>query len=636
MAAVLLGLAAPVPAGATSLAPFIDLQEKGLTTVDAGTGLEGLGAGTANLTVDVGGPVRFALLYWAGRDRPCAAMPCGIVQPYKDQQLVFNGTSLTGTIIGTEEQPATEAGATNNIGYFADVTSIVSAAGPGAHAFTVKDGNLASNLFRLDGASLIVGFTDTASTVTYRVLLWDGLDFAFGNDLTPGPARVTTPVTFAHGGKPFPRTGALTIVAGDATAAGADRLAISNQADVQNCLDGSSGSRWDSETLTIGLPASSATTTTQVFSDPGTNPDSLLWLAAMLRVPVDAAEVSAGNGCLPAPAPPPLLSVPVDLAPQLSNLRVKPKAFGVAKPSGAKKSAASPTISYTASEAAKVTFEVERVTKGSRVGGACVKRTAANEKRKPCPRFAPVAGSFSQDAKAGPNSRLFSGRLGKVTLSSGPYRLTATAVDPAGTARLPPARASGSSPARRPGRRTRLSRSRSPRTLDGEMTEDYWTVYESPLGPLTLVAGPKGLRGLSFPGRLRVPGEAARRPLPEIVGQLEAYFAGERRAFDLPLDLRGTPLQKEVWRRLLEIPYGTTTSYGELAGRVDPSLFPPEVEPWQRARVVGATNGRNPIAIVVPCHRVIGADGSLTGYGGGLRRKQALLDLERERQLAIL
>ena len=117
--------------------------------------------------------------------------------------------------------------------------------------------------------------------------------------------------------------------------------------------------------------------------------------------------------------------------------------------------------------------------------------------------------------------------------------------------------------------------------------------------------------------------------MPAVVDQLEAYFAGERRVFELALDLRGTPLQKAVWRELLEIPYGTITSYGELAARIDPSLYGPDVEPWQRARLVGTANGRNPISIVVPCHRVIGADGSLTGYGGGLPRKRALLDLER-------
>jgi methylated-DNA-[protein]-cysteine S-methyltransferase len=157
-----------------------------------------------------------------------------------------------------------------------------------------------------------------------------------------------------------------------------------------------------------------------------------------------------------------------------------------------------------------------------------------------------------------------------------------------------------------------------------------WTSYESPVGALLLVAGPDGLRDLSFPGRLRVPGEAEKGAIPEVEEQLGAYFAGELREFEVRLDVRGgTALQREVWRQLLEIPYGETVSYGELAERVDPGLFDADLEPWRRARVVGAANGRNPISIVVPCHRVIGADGSLVGYGGGLQRKQALLDLER-------
>jgi methylated-DNA-[protein]-cysteine S-methyltransferase len=156
-----------------------------------------------------------------------------------------------------------------------------------------------------------------------------------------------------------------------------------------------------------------------------------------------------------------------------------------------------------------------------------------------------------------------------------------------------------------------------------------WTIYESPIGPLSLVVGPNGLTGLNFPGRSRPPAEAAKRPMPEVVDQLETYFAGELRAFDLALDLRGTPFEKAVWEQLLEIPYGATVSYGELAGRIDESVFRSDIEPFQRARAVGAANGRNPVSIIVPCHRVIGADGSLTGYGGGLQRKQMLLDLER-------
>jgi methylated-DNA-[protein]-cysteine S-methyltransferase len=157
----------------------------------------------------------------------------------------------------------------------------------------------------------------------------------------------------------------------------------------------------------------------------------------------------------------------------------------------------------------------------------------------------------------------------------------------------------------------------------------HWTIYESPIGPLTVVEGRRGIINLGFPGRVRPPAEAARQPMPGTVDQLEAYFAGELRTFDLALDLHGTPLQKAVWDELLEIPYGTTTSYGELAGRIDESLYRSEIEPYRRARAVGAANGRNPVPIIVPCHRVIGADGSLTGYGGGLQRKQALLDLER-------
>ncbi|HEV2727824.1 MAG TPA: methylated-DNA--[protein]-cysteine S-methyltransferase [Solirubrobacterales bacterium] len=139
---------------------------------------------------------------------------------------------------------------------------------------------------------------------------------------------------------------------------------------------------------------------------------------------------------------------------------------------------------------------------------------------------------------------------------------------------------------------------------------NHWTVHESPIGPLTLVAGSRGLTGLEFPGRRRVPDGATKKPMPAVTEQLDAYFAGELRAFDLPLDPQGTPLQKAVWRALLEIPYGETASYGEQAARIDPELFDSDVEPWQRARVVGA-------------------DGSLTGYGGGLDRKRALLDLER-------
>jgi methylated-DNA-[protein]-cysteine S-methyltransferase len=158
------------------------------------------------------------------------------------------------------------------------------------------------------------------------------------------------------------------------------------------------------------------------------------------------------------------------------------------------------------------------------------------------------------------------------------------------------------------------------------MEADAWTTYESPLGPLTLLAGPRGIRGVRFPGGS--PPRGRRAAMPAVVAQLAEYFAGQRLVFELDLELRGTPLQLAVWERLREIPYGSTTSYGELAAGIDPHLIPAEVESHMRVRRVAAEVGRTPTPILVPCHRVIGADGSLTGYGGGLDRKRALLELE--------
>ncbi len=151
-----------------------------------------------------------------------------------------------------------------------------------------------------------------------------------------------------------------------------------------------------------------------------------------------------------------------------------------------------------------------------------------------------------------------------------------------------------------------------------------FTCIESPIGPLLLTCDGKALTGLymDVPGR-RPPQDtddwvqdAGADPLPAAVRQLNEYFAGTRREFDLPLRLKGSEFQRRVWRRLTEIRYGETLSYGELAKRIgNPNA----------SRAVGLANGRNPISILVPCHRVIGADGSLTGYGGGLERKRWLL-----------
>ncbi len=151
-----------------------------------------------------------------------------------------------------------------------------------------------------------------------------------------------------------------------------------------------------------------------------------------------------------------------------------------------------------------------------------------------------------------------------------------------------------------------------------------YTNFDSPLGELVLVGDGRALHGLYMQeGRtaIRVDAgwEAAEEPVAAVRGQLAEYFAGRRTDFDVPLAMAGSPFQQRVWNALKEIPHGETISYGEQARRVGPPAT---------ARNVGSANGRNPISIIVPCHRVIGADGSLTGYGGGLERKRFLLDLE--------
>ena len=151
------------------------------------------------------------------------------------------------------------------------------------------------------------------------------------------------------------------------------------------------------------------------------------------------------------------------------------------------------------------------------------------------------------------------------------------------------------------------------------------TVVDSPVGPLTLVDEDGALAGLYQDGQRHLPDPAAFGPRDDLVQpaareQLAAYFRRELTEFDLPLAPRGTPFQVAVWEALRAVPYGTTCTYAELAA----ALGRPAA-----VRAVGAANGRNPICIVVPCHRVVGAGGALTGYAGGLAHKQQLLDLER-------
>jgi methylated-DNA-[protein]-cysteine S-methyltransferase len=150
----------------------------------------------------------------------------------------------------------------------------------------------------------------------------------------------------------------------------------------------------------------------------------------------------------------------------------------------------------------------------------------------------------------------------------------------------------------------------------GDSVGEVHTV-DTPIGPLLLRAEDGRLSRVEFGAASVATSDA--RPFPEAEAQLHAYFAGELERFELPLAPHGTAFQRSVWDALTEIPYGTTTTYSELAARIGrPSA----------CRAVGAANGSNPLPVIVPCHRVIGAAGALTGYGGGLERKRHLLALE--------
>lgn len=156
---------------------------------------------------------------------------------------------------------------------------------------------------------------------------------------------------------------------------------------------------------------------------------------------------------------------------------------------------------------------------------------------------------------------------------------------------------------------------------------NYYTKIKSPVGQLLLTAKNGALTGIYFDNVDKQPDlneswlHKADHPVLKMAGQqLDEYFKLQRQQFDIPLEAAGTAFQKQVWEALIKIPFGATQSYGQIAKAIDNP---------KAVRAVGLANGANPIAIVVPCHRVIGSDGSLTGYGGGLERKKLLLTLEK-------
>ena len=156
------------------------------------------------------------------------------------------------------------------------------------------------------------------------------------------------------------------------------------------------------------------------------------------------------------------------------------------------------------------------------------------------------------------------------------------------------------------------------------MATTYVTYMDSPVGKLTLRGTADRLTGIEFESESSRHSDDdavhSEEPFQEVIRQLRSYFAGERTTFELPLDPHGTTFKRKTWDALLDIPYGETITYGELARRVGQPTA---------SRAVGAANGKNPLPIVIPCHRVIGAGGLLTGYGGGLEIKQKLLAIER-------
>ncbi len=283
----------PAAAIAMPLHLSLDQQAKGLTLSSAGVGMENIGNGARNLTVNIQGPVQFARLYWEGRQAPCDKDSGGncaaTFTPYRDQVVKFNGNTITGSIIGTETQPISGEGPIFNVSYFADVTPIVQAAGTGTHTFTIGDGDISNNLWRWDGAGLVVGYLDPANPNTYRVIIFDGQDFAYGHDPANTDTRTTDPVTFNHGINTANRSAQLTLFVGDTNGNRPDQINISNNPTIYNSLDSSQGPQFDADIHTINIPSGVGTTTVQLVSTTNSqlanqNPDSMLWEVAALRV----------------------------------------------------------------------------------------------------------------------------------------------------------------------------------------------------------------------------------------------------------------------------------------------------------------------------------------------------------------
>jgi hypothetical protein len=291
LAAIL--LSAGPQAGATALSNQLTVEGVGLTVVQGGVGLEGLGAGTRTLQVQIGGPVERAILYWAGRDFSCLPNCTIGPDPAEDQYLLLDGQVIRGTFIGQEPND----GFRNNLAYRLDITSYVRGfkySGPGLYSFDIADADLGNSLDRLNGASLLVIYTDPSDPQTYQVQVYDGLDFAFDRVSDPtSEQEVTTPVVIPYAASGVARQADLFVAVGDPEPDRPDSIAVSDNPTIENQLDESSGPEWDADQFLIDVPAGATSTTVQVISGPPGlgglpgEPDSALWTLAVLRIPVE-------------------------------------------------------------------------------------------------------------------------------------------------------------------------------------------------------------------------------------------------------------------------------------------------------------------------------------------------------------
>ena len=263
--------------------PSLTLEGAGLTAAIGGAGLSPVRSG--NISVLVNGPVQVAYLYWNGDG--LAPGP---------QELTFGGVNFAGTQIGSE------FAGSFTLGYRADVTAVVQNSfvinGPGGLNFSVFDPSPADNLDRMHGAGLFVVYSDQADPAEYRLLAFDGIDYAWSG-FQPGPGSVTEPITFSYDSAAVARNAELMVLVGECSADRPDRIDVSDNASIVNALNSSDGTEWDSDLFAINVPAGTTNTTVEVVSPHEFfQSDSLVWQLAALRIPLDEAP-GGGEGCTP-------------------------------------------------------------------------------------------------------------------------------------------------------------------------------------------------------------------------------------------------------------------------------------------------------------------------------------------------